>query len=156
MITSRAKMIAAGCVACVALATPTAGSAQSYRYADDAAPAVVVECAPGQRAVMAQRIVNGRPQVVARCEGTSHAMRARTVSRSNVRYAERQPERGAPTTRTLRRGVQRTKTKTALMIAGSAATGAGVGGALKGKKGAIIGAAIGGGSATVYEAVKRR
>jgi hypothetical protein len=51
---------------------------------------------------------------------------------------------------------QRTKTKTALMIAGSAATGAGVGGALKGKKGAIIGAAIGGGSASIYEAAKRR
>ena len=68
--------------------------------------------------------------------------RAQCVALSNVRYAERQP--------------QRTKTKTALMIAGSAATGAGVGGALKGKKGALIGAAIGGGSATVYEAVKRR
>ena len=42
------------------------------------------------------------------------------------------------------------------MIAGSAATGAGVGGALKGKKGALIGAAIGGGSASIYEAAKRR
>jgi hypothetical protein len=103
---------------------------------------VIVECGPGQRAVMAQRRVNGASQVVARCEGTSQAVRARTVSRSSAQYVERQP--------------QRTKTKTALMIAGSAATGAGVGGALKGKKGALIGAAIGGGSATVYEAVKRR
>ena len=155
MVTSRVKMIAAGSVACAALAMPAAGSAQSYRYADDAAPAVVVECAPGQRAVMAQRRINGATQVVARCEGTSQAVRARTVSRANVRYAERRPQAGVPT-RTLRRGVERTKTKTALMIAGSAATGAGVGGALKGKKGALIGAAIGGGSATVYEAVKRR
>lgn len=156
MVTSRVKLITAGSVACAAFAMPTAGSAQSYRYAEDAAPAVVVECAPGQRAVMAQRIVNGRPQVVARCEGTSQAVRAPTVSRSNARYAERHPRAGVPTTRSLRRGVERTKTKTALMIAGSAATGAGVGGALKGKKGALIGAAIGGGSATVYEAVKRR
>lgn len=141
MVTNRVRMIAAGFVAGAALAMPATGSAQSYRYVDDA-PAVVVECAPGQRAVMEQRRVNGSTQVVARCEGTASAARARTVSRSNTRYVERAPER--------------TKTKTALMIAGSAATGAGVGGALKGKKGAIVGAAIGGGSASIYEAAKRR
>ena len=141
MVASRVKMVAAGFVACSALAMPATGSAQSYRYADHE-PAVVVECAPGQRVVMAQRRINGATQVVARCEGTAQAARARRVSRSNVRYVERAP--------------QRTKTKTALMIAGSAATGAGVGGALKGKKGAIIGAAIGGGGASIYEAAKRR
>jgi hypothetical protein len=42
------------------------------------------------------------------------------------------------------------------MIGGAAATGAGIGGALKGTKGALIGAAIGGGSASIYEAAKRR
>jgi hypothetical protein len=51
---------------------------------------------------------------------------------------------------------ERSKTKTALMIGGAAATGAGIGGALKGTKGALIGAAIGGGSASIYEAAKRR
>ena len=141
MVANRLRMIAAGCVACAALAVPTTGAAQSYRYAEDE-PAVVVECAPGQRAVMAQRRVNGTTQVVARCEGTARAVRASSVSRANGRYVEPVP--------------RRTKTKTALMIAGSAATGAGVGGALKGKKGAIIGAAIGGGSASIYEASKRR
>jgi hypothetical protein len=140
MVTNRVRTCAAGFIACAALALPTEGSAQSYRY--DEEPAVVVECAPGQRAVMAQRRVNGTAQVIARCEGASQAVRARTVSRSRVQSADRVP--------------QRTKTKTALMIAGSAATGAGVGGALKGKKGAIIGAAIGGGSASIYEAAKRR
>ena len=54
------------------------------------------------------------------------------------------------------RGPRRSKTKSALMIAGAAATGAGVGGAIKGKKGALIGAAIGGGGASIYEAAKRR
>jgi hypothetical protein len=58
--------------------------------------------------------------------------------------------------REVERTPQRSKTKSALMIAGSTATGAGVGGAIKGKKGAIIGAAIGGGSASIYEAAKRR
>jgi hypothetical protein len=51
---------------------------------------------------------------------------------------------------------QRSKTKTALMIGGSAAAGAGLGGAMGGGKGALIGAAVGGGAASIYEAVKRR
>lgn len=45
--------------------------------------------------------------------------------------------------------------KTALVIGGSAATGAGIGGLVDGKKGALIGAAIGGGAASIYEATKR-
>ncbi len=128
MVANRVKMITA--LACLALSAPVVTSAQSSRYYEDDAPAVVVECGPGQRAVMSQRRVNGASQLVARCVGTSRAV--------------------------ARRASQRTKTKTALMIAGSAATGAGAGGALKGKKGALIGAAIGGGSAGIYEAVKRR
>lgn len=51
---------------------------------------------------------------------------------------------------------ERTKTKTALIIGGSAASGAGVGAIFGGKKGALIGAAIGGGAASIYEASKRR
>ena len=41
--------------------------------------------------------------------------------------------------------------KTALVIGGSTATGAGVGAIFGGKKGALIGAAIGGGASTLYE-----
>jgi hypothetical protein len=46
--------------------------------------------------------------------------------------------------------------KTAMIIGGGAASGAGVGGIVKGKKGALIGAAIGGGAASIYEATRRR
>jgi hypothetical protein len=46
--------------------------------------------------------------------------------------------------------------KTAMIIGGTAASGAGIGGIAKGKKGAIIGAAIGGGAASIYEATRRR
>ena len=46
--------------------------------------------------------------------------------------------------------------KSALMIGGAAGTGAGVGGLLDGKKGALIGAAIGGGSASIYESTRRQ
>ena len=65
-----------------------------------------------------------------------------TVNRDDdVRYEEVRPERS--------------KTKTALIIGGSAASGAGVGAIVGGKKGALIGAAIGGGAASIYEATKR-
>jgi hypothetical protein len=45
--------------------------------------------------------------------------------------------------------------KTALVIGGSTAAGAGVGAIFGGKKGALIGAAIGGGASTLYEAKKQ-
>ncbi|MGH9159005.1 MAG: hypothetical protein ACRD2X_03350 [Vicinamibacteraceae bacterium] len=45
--------------------------------------------------------------------------------------------------------------KSAVIIGSSAAIGAGVGGATKGKKGALIGAAIGGGGAAIWDAVTR-
>ena len=46
--------------------------------------------------------------------------------------------------------------KSALIIGGAAASGAGVGAVVDGKKGALIGAAIGGGAASIYEATRRR
>jgi hypothetical protein len=67
---------------------------------------------------------------------------AQSVYRDDdVRYEEVRPERS--------------KTKTTLIIGGSAASGAGVGAIVGGKKGALIGAAIGGGAASIYEATKR-
>jgi len=91
------------------------------------------------------------PRVV-RSESRSNAPVYRTVERApaqpvyrdrdeDVRYEEVRPERS--------------KTKTALIIGGSAASGAGVGAIVGGKKGALIGAAIGGGAASIYEATKR-
>jgi hypothetical protein len=105
--------------------------------------AVALLGAPG--AVAAQ---SARSRLAAQCvdDGATRARPAyrttRSVSQRAIAYEEREPER--------------TKTKTALMIAGSAAAGAGVGGALSGKKGALIGAAVGGGAASIYEAAKRR
>ena len=51
---------------------------------------------------------------------------------------------------------ERPWSKTALIIGGSAASGAGVGAIVDGKKGALIGAAIGGGAASIYEATRRQ
>jgi len=44
--------------------------------------------------------------------------------------------------------------RTALIIGGSSATGAGVGAIFGGRKGALIGAAIGGGASTIYQTMK--
>ena len=43
----------------------------------------------------------------------------------------------------------------ALIIGGAAGAGAGIGGIADGKKGALIGAAIGAGAASIFEAIKR-
>ena len=130
MASSHIRLLAGAFVVSAALGVPPIASAQ--RYVEE--PSVSVECGPGQRAVMEHRRVNGGSTLVARCVGASRAASQRSVER-------------AP---------RRTKTKTALMIAGGAATGAGVGGALKGKKGTLVGAAIGGGAASIYEAARRR
>lgn len=46
--------------------------------------------------------------------------------------------------------------KAAMIIGGTTATGAGIGGIVGGKKGALVGAAIGGGASTIYEMTKDR
>jgi hypothetical protein len=161
MVGKSAKIIAASLVAFGTLGAPTIGSAQGYGYVNDDHPSVVVECGPGQRAVMEQRRINGRTQVVARCEGAQgrdvvYDEYGRAIQTRPVAYETYRPVAQRSTVQYVERAPRRSKTKSALMIAGSAATGAGIGGALKGKKGALIGAAIGGGSASIYEAAKRR
>ena len=69
---------------------------------------------------------------------------SRTTSRASARANEETGRAG------------RSWTKSALIIGGSAASGAGVGAIVDGKKGALIGAAIGGGAASIYEATQRR
>src|SRR5262245_58899732 len=125
--TSRNR-IAASVVALGMLGVPAMASAQSYRYVEDDRPSVVVQCARGQHAVMEDR----RGQVFARCVGPTRVgnagyQRVRNASPvapvtydtypARTQYYERVPPR-------------RTKTKSALLIAGSAATGAGIGGAV--------------------------
>jgi hypothetical protein len=65
----------------------------------------------------------------------------------------------APARQTSERVVQRSQgrdwKKTALVIGGSTAAAAGVGAIFGGKKGALIGAAIGGGASTIYETRKK-
>lgn len=71
--------------------------------------------------------------------------RATTVGRT-MRTAPRRAVERAP---------GRDWTKTAMVIGGTTAAGAGLGAIFGGKKGALIGAAIGGGAGTLYEVKKR-
>ena len=61
----------------------------------------------------------------------------------------------ATTTRVVERAPKRDWTKTAMVIGGTTAAGAGLGAIFGGKKGALIGAAIGGGAGTLYEVRKK-
>ena len=64
------------------------------------------------------------------------------------------PQRAAAP-RVVERARGRDWKRTALVIGGSTATGAGLGAVFGGKKGALIGAAIGGGASTIYESTKK-
>lgn len=101
-----------------------------------AAAPVVVACGPGQHTIVRDTVVRG--------EAVAGRAYRPTVYRTHdgVRY------------RTERR--HRSWGKTALIIGGGAGTGAGIGGLVHGKKGALIGAALGGGVASLYEGAHRR
>jgi len=99
---------------------------------------IALSCAPGQRAVVREAYVRSGPITTVRCVNAARQREAFY----RTRYREWRPHRSWG--------------KTALTIAGGAGTGAGIGGIVRGKKGALIGAAIGGGAASLYESAKRR
>jgi hypothetical protein len=110
-------------------------SAQSF------ADPVVVSCGPGQRTVV--RSSYGRGENVTRIacvNGGGYQSSYRTPYATRYRVDRRNRSWG----------------KTALTIAGGAGTGAGLGGIVSGKKGALIGGALGGGAASIYEGARRR
>ena len=106
-------------------------------------PAPQLATAPASQLV-SQRQVVSRPAATPR-----RTVRASAPAQREVVVREEAPEvrEEAPEGRSWK--------KTAMIIGGSAASGAGVGAIVDGKKGALIGAAIGGGAASIYEATKR-
>jgi hypothetical protein len=70
------------------------------------------------------------------------------------RVVYREPQATRTVTR-VERAPSRDWKKTAMVVGGTTAAGAGVGAIFGGKKGALIGAAIGGGAGTIYEVRKR-
>ena len=117
-------------------ATPPAGFASIAQpgYGNALRPAGLA--APAAAPVVVERVVQ-RPAPRQTVYRTAPAAQERVV-------VEREPARQ-----------KRSWQKTALVIGGSAASGAAVGGMVDGKKGALIGAALGGGAASIFEAIKR-
>lgn len=122
-------------IECVAADPQAAAYAQAHTVAQPvpaaygyAAQPVYRDLAPAQ-IVPVQRTVSG----------------ARPVRTRQVVYDEPVPIRK-----------KRSVKKSVAIIGGSAAVGAGVGALAKGKKGALIGAAIGGGGAAIWDQITRR
>ncbi len=128
---------------------------------------VMINCAAGERALVRQVVLNGEPVSQVACVADAPAFasdasmstvplaqsvsyqapRATTIAQRRVVYQERAPRQTVQ--------ARRSWTKPLLVIGGSTAAGAGIGGLVGGKKGALIGAALGGGASTIYEATKR-
>ena len=126
-------------VECVAAdAQAAAAYAQPAAYA---AP-VAAQAAP-------VRYVTARPAPVVYDDGLEDARVVRTASVQPARA--RQTVYQEPVARQTR-----SVKKSAAIIGSSAAVGAGIGALAKGKKGALIGAAIGGGGAAVWDQITRR
>jgi hypothetical protein len=121
----------------------------------DASAPLQLQCESGQRAVIRQ----GGGASAAACVDVSsydpyRSVRSESYQRSEPRYVRTYqaspPQR--PVTH-VARGSKRDWQHTALVVGGSTATAAGLGGIFGGKKGALIGAAIGGGASTLFEAL---
>ena len=109
-----------------------------------AQPAYIVQPAPAAYA-SAQPVLYTRPAPV-RTAARPRVVRERVVADDEM--VTREPLE-------VRRASNRSWAKTALIIGGSSATGAGVGAIAGGRKGALIGAAIGGGAASIFESTRR-
>jgi hypothetical protein len=165
----------------------------SFQQAQNTSPAgpvpagpVMVNCGPGQQALIRPAVVNG--QAVSQVDCVAMAPLAATPLASyapayardayvrpaslgdfeTVRVVERPVERVVyrdrvrpASYRTAQYDPERVRSgrswkKSAIIIGSSAGVGAGVGAAVGGKKGALIGAAIGGGSAAIWDQATRR
>jgi hypothetical protein len=154
--------------------TMAPNGAVAMPVADTLSPAaasgpVMVNCAPGQRALVRQVSMNGQPVSQVACVADpSFGLAAdttmatapvaqpvvyRTVRTSDL--AERRVVYQEPAPRRVVQPQRSSLKKQLLVIGGSTAAGAGIGGIVGGKKGALIGAALGGGASTIYEATKK-
>lgn len=141
----------------------------------------LLQCQPHEEAVLRRAVVAGREVTDVTCITRNFAYASPYATQYSPTTAYAQPVGYAPQPVyrdeiVTRRPVARARTvsqparqrtteapndadrswgKTAMIIGGSSGAGAGIGGLIAGKKGALIGAAIGGGAATVYEARKR-
>jgi len=170
---------------CGATQSSTGVRAQEVTAAQ-ASPAgspVIVSCEPHQRTLVRPVVVNGAPISQIECIAadpqaaayaqTQAAPAAYGYAAAPVVYRDLAPAQVVPVRQTasaarpvrtrqivydepVRVKQKRSVKKSAVIIGSSAAVGAGVGALAKGKKGALIGAAIGGGGAAIWDQITRR
>ena len=136
-----AAAVAGATIAATAFTVGTRTSAQAFTSPTPQLSAPIVLANPAAAPAPVQPVSRSVPVSTARPVARRATTRPDTQPRQDAR-SERQSERPW--------------SKTALIIGGSAASGAGVGAIVDGKKGALIGAAIGGGAASIYEATRRQ
>jgi hypothetical protein len=155
----------------VSAAAPPASMA-----AGAAAPGVTpiaVNCGPGQQALIRPGVVAGQTISQVECvpvaapvggpaygavgavPASYYGAPAAVETPVVYRPAPRRVVYEEPVRRVVRRPAKRSWQKSAIIIGSSAGIGAATGGAFKGKKGALIGAAIGGGAATIWDQATR-
>lgn len=129
------------------------------------ASAPLVDCGSGREAVLEPVLVDGKTTVRFTCVGAARqatvtqraaaapvAVSAPAVAAAPV--VEERTSRAPQTPENVEKSSRSVK-DSALIIGGSAGAGAGIGAIAKGKKGAALGAAIGGVAGTVYDLATR-
>jgi len=175
------RRIVGGALAGVTLAVGTIVGATAFTQNNDAnvassqlagsrtlltgADALALGCRPDEAAVIQRFTFQGERGLNSQCVvvSTPWAAALTTATAANPAQFAAAPAvarttaaPAVPRARQVESSNGRTWKKTALVIGGSTAAGAGIGGLIGGKKGALIGTAIGGGGSTIYEAMKRR
>jgi hypothetical protein len=136
-----AAAVAGAAIAATAFTVGTRGSVQAFTSPTPQLSAPLVLASPTAAPTPVQPVSRKEPVSSARSAARRTTTRTDREAREDAR-SEIQSDRPW--------------SKTALIIGGSAASGAGVGAIVDGKKGALIGAAIGGGAASIYEATRRQ
>jgi hypothetical protein len=124
------------------LLVPTATLLTMFAGSQVFASPVIVACGPGQHTIVRTGYARGEQVTRVVCVGNSYRSPRAVRYYETTRYGYRRPHRSWG--------------KSALVIGGSASTGAGFGGLVGGKKGALAGAALGGGLGSLYEGAHRR
>lgn len=128
--------------------TAAGDKAESETLESVLASAPQVDCGSGREAVLQPAVVNGKTSVQVKCIATAR-------ERSVVSAAAPVAPASVPAAQATEAKKSRSMKESALIIGGSAGAGAGIGAIAKGKKGAALGAAIGGVAGTVYDRMTR-
>ena len=139
----------------MAAADLTPGSTAAVASAT--APGFLVECEPGQRAMLRQATATSQGPASVSCVGPRTVpVRYTTVATNRPAMAPLSGAVRAPAAPRAPVSRPRSVKKSVAIIAGSTAAGAVIGGVTKGKKGAVIGGIVGGAAATIWDQITRR